>query len=318
MPRLARHRGWLQLAALVAAVTALSLAVGFAVRDRDGTRGSPWTGTRPWTTAPYEGLGAWIDVFDYVPGIAAAGGSMPTQVADLEAMRSFGVKTLYLQAATTSAGTGVAHDELVGRFLVAAHDAGMAVVAWYLPFFEDLDGDLARLRAVRDFELDGHRFDGLAVDIEWTSGVRDPAERSRRLIQLSRAVDELAGGEPIGAIVMPPVQIEDVNPAFWPGFPWTELAGVYDFWLPMNYWTFRAAPWDDPSAYTAENVRRIEQHVGVGPERVHAVGGVADRATEDDMRDFMGAVASTGVAGWSVYDFRTLTLGGMAALDPTR
>ena len=39
--------------------------------------------------------------------------------------------------------------------------------------------------AVADFEADGHRFDGIAVDIEWTQGVPDPAERSRRLVQLS-------------------------------------------------------------------------------------------------------------------------------------
>jgi hypothetical protein len=240
------------------------------------------------------------------------------QVAEIAPMRAFGVKTLYLQAATTSAGTGVVDDELVGRFLVAAHRAGMAVVAWYLPFFEDLDRDLARIRAVRNFTFEGHRFDGLAVDIEWTSSVPDPTERSRRLVQLSRTVDEIVGGEPVGAIVMPPVQVEDVNPAFWPGFPWETLKDIYDFWLPMSYWTFRAAPWDDPSVYTQENVRRLELRVGVGPDRVHAVGGVADKATEGDMRDFMGAVEGTGVAGWSVYDFRTLTVGGMAALNPTR
>jgi hypothetical protein len=257
-------------------------------------------------------------VFDYVPGLASKDGTTPMQIAEVAPMRAFGTKTLFLQAATTSAGPGIVDDELVGRFLVAAHEAGMAVVAWYLPYFDDLASDLGRLQAVRSFAFEGHRFDGLAVDIEWTSSVADPTERSRRLVELSRAVDKMVDGEPLGAIVMPPVQIEDVNPAFWPGFPWTELAGIYDVWMPMSYWSFRGPPWDKADVYTDENIRRIEQHVGVTGDRIHAVGGVADRATESDMRDFMRAVVGAEVVGWSVYDFRTLTIGGMAALNPAR
>jgi hypothetical protein len=317
--RAAHRRGWLRLGAVAGLVAAASLAVSLVTRDHEtDDRPSPRTGRGTWTTEPYRGLGAWIDVFDYLPSLASTGSTTPMQVAEIAPMRAFGTETLFLQAATTSAGPGVADEQLVGRFLVAAHDAGMAVVAWYLPYFGDLASDLGRIQALRSFEFEGHRFDGLAVDIEWTSSVPDPIERSRRLVELSKATDAMVGGEPLGAIVMPPVQIEDVNPAYWPGFPWAELAGIYDIWMPMSYWTFRGPPWDQADVYTEENIRRIAQHVGVTSDRIHAVGGVADEATEGDMRDFMRAVTGTGVAGWSVYDFRTLTVGGMAALDPTR
>ena len=52
--------------------------------------------------------------------------------------------------------------ELLGPFLEAAHRHGIRVVAWYLPKFQDLDADLARLAMLHNFTYGEHRFDGLA------------------------------------------------------------------------------------------------------------------------------------------------------------
>src|SRR5437763_1509868 len=79
--------------------------------------------------------------------------------------------------------------------------------------------DAATFRAISRFSSGGQHFDGIGVDIEWTLGVVDPAARSRALVALSRQV-RATTSLPLGAIVMPPVLLDVVNPGFWPGFPW--------------------------------------------------------------------------------------------------
>ena len=34
-------------------------------------------------------------------------------------------------------------------------------------------------------------------------------------------------------VVVPPVVTQILNRNYWPGFPWRELAGTYDVWMPM-------------------------------------------------------------------------------------
>jgi len=301
------------IAALVAAVLVLA-AVVVVVRDTeplpadDRVLAAP-TGARPWTPSPYAGLGAWVDTFDFVPSYPEAGDPPAVRPEHMVGMHALGARTLYLQAAA-GAALGIVDDKAVGDLLVAAHEAGLQVVAWYLPLLSDLDRDLNRARAIRDFRYEGHRFDGLAIDIEWISSVPDNALRSERLVEYTRRLDELVDDETLGAIVMPPVQIEDVNPAFWPGFPWTQIAEHYDVWMPMAYWSVRRAPWDDAALYTSENIRRVRERVGDPDALVHPVGGVADDATEAEYDAFVDAAIVADAIGWSIYDFRTLTIPG--------
>jgi hypothetical protein len=269
-----------------------------------------------WALRPYEGLGAWVDVFDFVPGYDGSTAAPAIGPEHLEAMAAFGVTTLFLQAAAGQS-LDVVDRELVGRLLVTAHELDMDVVAWYLPFLSEPASDLARLRAITEFTAGEHRFDGIAVDIEWTQGVPDPAERSRRLVALSEDLGELVGDGVIGAIVPPPAQLEDVNPAFWPGFPWAELGRSYDVVLPMAYWTERLAPWDDPYLLTTHSMRRVRALTGRPDLAVHPIGGVADAAAEASYAAFIDAAGDEDAIGYSVYDFRSITVGGMARLPTT-
>ncbi len=59
--------------------------------------------------------------------------------------------------------------------------------------FEDVDADLDHLLAIARFDALGHRFDGVAVDIEYIEAVTDVAERSRRLVELSDRLDDARG-----------------------------------------------------------------------------------------------------------------------------
>jgi hypothetical protein len=267
------------------------------------------TGPEERDLGPYEGLGTWVDVFDYLPAYQDPGRIPLVSPESLPDMAALGVGTLYLQAARDDPRSPgeLAHDDLTPAMLVAAHEAGIRVVAWYLPKLGDVDGDLRRLRTLLEYEVDGHRFDGVAVDIEDTLTVPDTETRNRRLVQLSRRLDELAGDDPIGGIVLPPVVLEVVNTAYWPSFPWRDIADHYDVWLPMSYWTNRTieSGYHDGYVYTDENVRRMLANLGDPDAPLHPIGGIGDTATADAYRDFVRAATQHDALGWSIYDFAT-------------
>jgi hypothetical protein len=180
-------------------------------------------------------------------------------------------------------------------------------VAWYLPKFYDLDSDMRRLLAMRDFRFEGHGFDGIGLDIEWRQDVPDPAERNVRLIELSRRLRSAMGNATVSAIPLPPVVMEVVNPDYWPNFPWREIAPFYDVWLPMAYWTFRtqSSGYRDGYRYTEENIRRLRADLGLPDAAVHPVGGTDNRSTDEDYRGFVRACAQQRCIGGSIYDWRT-------------
>lgn len=260
------------------------------------------------TVEVYGGVGTWVDVFDFSPAYQN-GGEPSIGPDDLSAMASAGVRTLYLQAARADERSPglLLEEDLLAEFLVRAHTLDMVVVGWYLPTFEDVDHDLERLVAISEFEALGHRFDGVAVDIEATKGVPELDERNRRLVQLSQRLRNERPGDALGAIVFPPVQIEVVNPFLWPSFPWATLDAFYDVWLPMAYWTFRSAEsgYRDPYRYTEESIRRLRANVGRDVP-VHPIGGIGDLTTGDDLEAFRRAVAETGSIGASLYDWNTM------------
>ena len=255
----------------------------------------------------YRQLGTWVDVYDYAPAFGPASGAPPLAPASVDKMAAAGIRTLYLQASIDSPrSTGILEaPTLLGAFLNRAHNKGMKVVAWYLPSFTDLEADLQRLRAMRDFRAGGQGFDGLAVDIEWTTGVPDTARRNAALIELSRRL-RAETDTAIAAIVLPPVLLEVVSQQYWPQFPWRSLAPYYDVWLPMAYWTDRtvASGYRDPQRYTSENITRIRANLGQPNAAVHVIGGIGGSSTAEQYRRFAAAARQGGAVGISLYDFR--------------
>jgi len=273
-------------------------------------------GQQRFTVDAYRGLGAWVDVFDYVPVIH--GGRPPIGPPDVDAMAAQGVRTLYLQAAfdSPSLTSGVVPADLVVPMLRRAHDRGMRVVGWYSPRFREPAADLDRLVAIARFDVDGQRFDGLAVDIE-DRGLADVAERNRRLVDLSRKLRDAVGRDGvIGAVVLPAVLLEDVNPRFWPGFPWTDIAPHFDVWLPMTYWTDRlqSSGFREPRSYIAATVARTRQLLGRADAPIHPIGGIGDRLTEAELEAYLATLPAVGAIGGSIYDYRTMPTGGWGVL----
>lgn len=272
------------------------------------------------TIAAFEGYGTWIDVFDYSPFY---GDPEPSVVAsDVAEMASFGVKTLYMQAARLDSKSplGLVDPWRLAEFLLAAHKEGIRVVAWYLPKWSEDDSDLQRVKMLNDFEVLGNKFDGVALDIEWTRGA-DTATRNSRLVALSKEARSVMGTDPLGAIVLPPVLIEVVNTDYWPEFPWADIADSYDVWMPMSYWSFRSnrSGYGDGYSYNEESTRRLRDNLGDPNALVHGIGGIGgvDGVNDNpkpeepltklgELDAFVKSLVDTGSVGGSIYDWATL------------
>jgi hypothetical protein len=252
-----------------------------------------------WTLDPYVGLGTWIDVYDW--SATYTEGNPQISLGDIDRMAGLGVQTLYVQAVRWDVETGVLEEPRLRSLIDRARADGMRVVAWYLPDLRDIDADFRHLVAIAHLPIDG-----LAVDIESRS-VEDVADRNARLLQLSASLRDALPDEVISAIVLPPVLMEDVNPNYWPDYPWAGLAPLYDVWQPMDYWTGRKPEWNDAYRYTAEDVVRLRQRIGKPDAPVHTIGGIADHTTPDDVNAMLQAAIDTSCIGGSLYDYRTTT-----------
>ncbi len=264
----------------------------------------------------YRGQGAWVDVFDSVE--AYAGPNPPIGPAVVDDMAAHGVTTLYLQAARIDdrSPEGLVDPWLLAEFLQRAHAADIDVVGWYLPKW-DVEADLARLEAIDEFAVLGHRFDGVAIDIEWVSDDLPAEERSARLVDLSaRAAADTEG--PLGAIVVPPSLMEVVNEDFWPGFPWRAIEPHYEAWLPMSYWSVRSEEFGDGYTYHVDSTARLRANIGNPDALVHGIGGIGANgrpppdaeeplASLDELARFEQALVDSRSVGGSVYDWNTMT-----------
>jgi hypothetical protein len=256
-------------------------------------------------------------VYDYAPSYQDNGAPPPLSPDDLGEMARRGIKTVYLQATRwdDQSPDGIVDGPLLGAFLRRAHDLGLRVVGWYLPRLVDPELDLQRSMQIVDFRDGVERFDGLAVDIEYTQGEGDPTKRNANLVQYSRALRARVGDLPVAAVVLTAVHLEVVNPRFWPEFPYRDLRDLYDVWMPMAYWTLRNAPYDNAYNYTKESVDRLRNDLGQSDAPVAPVGGIADEMTDQQVADFGRALRAVDALGGSFYDWNTMAPGKQAAAN---
>jgi len=222
-------------------------------------------------------------------------------------MAEHGVRTLFLETGNYSHAARVNEPSVAARFVEAAHAEGMRIVAWYLPSLAAPRHDFGHsLAAIRFRTPLGERFDSFALDIE-SSVVKSVPLRNQRLLSLSRRLRAAAGRSyPLGAIIPSPRGMQ-LLPKYWPGFPYRRLARLYDVFLPMGYYSYRPTDLGGAFGYTARNVALIREKTGRPNEPVHAIGGIADRSSQTQVRDFVRATRACGVVGASLYDFSTTT-----------
>jgi hypothetical protein len=245
---------------------------------------------------PFAGSGTWVSVFS---GDAV----WDHPAAQVRAMHRAGVRTLYLQTAssTTPVGSDVYRPGQVARFLVAAHARGMRVVAWYLPPLRDVRRETRRaLAAIRFRTAHGQRFDGFALDIEPSGTTPRGATRNENLLRLSRRLRAaVPAGYRLGAIVPSPIGMQ-LSPLFWPGFPWPTIARFYDTVLPMSYSSYRVSGARATYDYTMGNIAFLRE--ALGPDvAVHVIGGNAARLGRAETRAFVAACNDAHVDGASLW-----------------
>jgi hypothetical protein len=273
---------------------------------------NPASAARAATTdlGPYRGLGAWVDVFDYTNRTQPIGAPLPVTPDSVDDMAALGARTLYIQVVNPEGEpSGTLFDaKVLSGFLSRAHDAGLEVVAWFLPAVVDVDADYAMVKAIAALRAGGQGFDGIALDLEDTQSVEDVAVRNDRIVDLAKRTRKLLGqSRALGAIVYPAVQTELINPVLWPNFPYRRLAASVDVWMPMAYFTFRdeESVYRDPLRYTEDSVKLLRSHLKNAGAPVHVIGGIADLATPQDYVAFLEAARRTKAVGYSMYDFRT-------------
>ena len=259
---------------------------------------------------PHEGLGAWVDVYDWTEELG--GPTPPVGLEDIDAMADAGVQTLYLQTSSQRAPEDVIEPDRLDALIDRAHARDLHVVAWYLPTFEDVGRDLRRLVAASEL-----RVDGLGVDIESTDLV-NLVDRNERVVELSARLRDAVGDDKVlAAITLSSVHQQVVNPAFWPGYPWADLAATYDVLMPMAYWSIRTGDLREGGRYVGENIDRLRALVGDAIP-IHVIGGIADGVTIADLTAMVAAIQDRGAIGGSLYDWNTSTPEQWAALQPLR
>ncbi len=251
----------------------------------------------PGLLAPYEGLGAWVDVYDPTVWKHAADA--------VREMDAHGVQTLFLETSSWRIPHDIFRAKTVSVFITEAHRRGIQVVAWYVPDFRNLRRDFRRSMAAIKFRTpNGQKFDSFALDIE-SFEVRDPAERSARLIQLSARIREAVGRDyPLGAIVISPVATHRV-PSGWPGFPYRALARYYDVFLPMGYYSYRTDGATAAFNYTRDTLQLLRRDTRNQRLPIHAIGGEAAYTDGSEAKSFVDAVTRFDAIGASLYDFNT-------------
>jgi hypothetical protein len=255
--------------------------------------------SHPSRLSVFAGLGAWVDVYDFA--------GLDPHVAVAIMKRNY-VRTLYIQTGRLDRGEDDVYPE-VGPWLVAAHDAGLEIVGWYLPGYRTLSHEVRRTVAIARYRYRGERFDGIGIDIENKDQVRYvPTWNERVAEHAARVRAQLGRSYPIAAITPTPLGMR-IAPTRWAGFPWRALASSTDVLMLMNYWSYRTdcpeRPEHCPRAYTLGNVTQARALSGKPDMPVHVIGGVGDLISIEELNEFVRAAIQAKTFGASLYDFQT-------------
>jgi hypothetical protein len=255
----------------------------------------------------YAGLGTWLDIY--------ATPSWANPEREVASMARVGVRTLYLQTGNYEQSVDLVRPRALGRFVDAAHTAGMRVVAWYLPSFDNPAQDARRaLAAIRFRSPSGERFDSFALDIE-AAFVKPVSLRNKRLLQLSARLRAGVGARyALGAIVPSAVGMRR-HPRYWPSFPYQLLDRYYDVFLPMAYATDAHVRGSAATfAYNAADIAAIRARTHDARVPIHLIGGLSNAMDAGETAGFMRAVAACEPLGYSLYAFPGTSRAAWAAL----
>ncbi|HVL80944.1 MAG TPA: hypothetical protein VM840_05065 [Actinomycetota bacterium] len=156
-----------------------------------------------------------------------------------------GLSHLVVRASSTASGFYLA--PVLSELLPKAHAAGLRVVAYDPPRFEDVEADVRRAHELISFRAAGHSIDAFAADIEPKWELLTPEATERYGARLR----EVAGPDfPLVAIVFPSNMVGA-------RFPYAEVARHFDLISPMSY--HRARTTDGPG-FVTDSIRQLQQY----------------------------------------------------------
>jgi len=248
----------------------------------------------------FSGLGSWIDIFDDA--------AWEDPEAAVRTMYRKGATVLFLQSGSSRPGRAVHRPARTVRFLRAAHERGMTVVAWYLAPYVDRSYETRRAIGAIQFERDGESFDAFALDIETSADSPPAAVRNRRLLAMSEQLRDVAGPlYPLGAITPSPAGLAMPHgQAWWPDFPFEDLHRLYDAFLPMGYYTYHAETARGAYRDTRRNLQLLRDETGDPDVPIHLIGGAAAYSNAAEGDAFARAATRYRVIGASMYDQATM------------
>jgi hypothetical protein len=258
----------------------------------------------------YRGLGTWVDMYD-----AKAWNDPAAAVKDMQA---HGAHTLFLETSNYHWPTALNKPVAMSALVEAAHATGMKVVAWYLPGFSDLAKDWRRTKAALDFRtVNGQKFDSFTLDIE-ASIVKNVGTRNARLATLSKRLRAAVGSRyPLGACTPSPAGMAK-NATYWPDFPFKMLAGLYDVFVPMGYYTYHGDGYANAYRDTRDNIRIIREKTGRPSIPIHVIAGDAAKSSGTETTAYVRALRENGVLGGSMYDWGTTSEASWRVLQNVR
>jgi hypothetical protein len=275
--------------ALVVLAFALALAAVAALPQAAAAASAP--------IVSYRGLGTWVDMYD-----ARAWNDPAAAVKDME---GHGVRTLYVETSNYHWPSALNKPAALGALLEQAHARGLKVVAWYLPGFSDPTKDYKRAMAAVDFRsAAGQKFDSFTLDIE-ASIVKNIDTRNSRLRTLSNRIRAAVGSSyPLGACIPSPAGMAN-NAGYWPRFPFKMLAGIYDVFVPMGYYTYHGDGYGNAYRDTRDNIRIIREQTGQPGIPIHVIAGDAAKSSGSETTAYVRALRENGALGGSMYDWAT-------------
>ena len=207
----------------------------------------------------------------------------------------------------------------MGALIEQCHARGIKVVAWYLPGFSDPSKDYKRSMAAIGFRsAAGQKFDSFTLDIE-ASIVKnvDPAQQPA-----ADAVQPHPRGRRDLVSARAPASRRrpawPCTPATGRGFPFKTLAGIYDVFVPMGYYTYHGDGYANAYRDTRDNIRIIREKTGRPGMPIHVIAGDAAKSSGSETTAYVRALRENGALGGSMYDWATTNDASWRALRTVR
>jgi len=233
----------------------------------------------------------WIWLPEYVEG-----GDPAAIVARAQAA---GLSHVYVR--TGSSVDGFYAAAFIEALLPVAHAAGIRVIGWDFPYFDDLNADTARaLEAIQYTTPTGDRLDGFSPDIETAlEGVNLTPENAAAYSQTLRNA--------VGPSYLLIATVPRPSPARQADYPYGRVLPPYDAVAPMVYWIDTPPDVDTSEAIEflaqfGKPVLPIGQAYDSGLE-----GGPPGSPTGADIDSFMNTALAGGAPSVSFWSWQHAT-----------